>query len=464
MKVKRYVVDTLPDALNKIRQELGKDAVILNTKQVRVGGVLGFFSKKKIEVIAAADEQNNSSERQHKAIADRDIPVVPTVGSTVAAQAYRRAAPSSSAAAVVKDAVSKAPILESLSSNQPAADHAEEGSQPAVQLDVVQQFKRAAAQSIQRSAAKQTTDDPARMNEKLDPQELMAEIKEMKELVVRLSGGIAPLSKEETTSYPAFAAIERRLVQQGVLPSVARDLLQRAMSVCDEHPSEVEDAKVRMLVKEQMLQLFEEHPSSGISDDSRIIQFVGPTGVGKTTTIAKLAAEQVLRNNRQVGFVTTDTYRIAAIDQLKTYATILNVPVEVVFSSEEMKDALDQLSDRQLIFMDTAGRNYRDEKSVHELNELIRSHGQSETYLVLSLVAKYEDIKAIIDNFRHVQVNKVLWTKQDETVSYGSIVNVLHEYSLQPSYITNGQNVPDDISLLHPESIIQQLLGEDAYG
>jgi flagellar biosynthesis protein FlhF len=470
MRVKRYVVDTLPDALNKIRQELGKDAVILNTKQVKVGGILGLFGKKKVEVIAAIDNQSSEADKHQQpagavATATLDRPASsPVVSGAVAAQAYR--------------SVSQrpAPAEPSPDQSRPAqtppikAEAAAPASAPlsgpiSPDEQAIDRFKRAAAQTIQQAAARQPArpSGSAAVGGDLDPRELLEEIKEMKALVARLTDGTATAAGSAARPDP-FAPVEQRLIAQGVLPSVAEELKQRALTAGGVPLERLDEDAARSLMGEQLQQLFAQTPASGIAADSRIIQFIGPTGVGKTTTIAKLAAEQVLRRNQKVGFITSDTYRIAAIDQLKTYATILNVPVEVVFSPDEMTGALERLSDRSLIFMDTAGRNYRDATSIAYLDGLISNHGESETYLVLSLVSKYEDIRAIIENFRHVRIDKVLWTKMDETTSYGSIVNVLHEYALPLSYVTNGQNVPDDISILQPEKIVQHLLGEDANG
>ena len=159
-----------------------------------------------------------------------------------------------------------------------------------------------------------------------------------------------------------------------------------------------------------------------------MVHFVGPTGVGKTTTIAKLAAEQVLKYHRKVGFITSDTYRIAAIEQLKTYATILNVPLEVVFSPQDLTKAFHNLEECDVIFMDTAGRNFRNEMYVSELNSLLKTQGNSETILVLSLTTKYRDMRAITNNFNKFKLDKVLFTKMDETDSYGAIVNIVHEF------------------------------------
>lgn len=508
MRVKRYIVDTLPEALNQIRQELGKDAVILNTKQLHVGGILGLFRKKKIEVIAAVDTASAASENtQQRAVAaiaatERNLTSTatavnsptatggspssaagsgssiaehhpgPAVGSIVAARAYRNS--HRSTADEVKETPPQVQSRRDEASRATAVQAPVEaaGMQEPPAIDqAVERFKRAAAQTIQDAAvgrqarqAAAATESSISDSDTLDPRELLQEIKEMKTLVTQLTSGVKPRDESLAATNDPFHRTADRLLAQGVLPSVVEELKQRALANSGKTLAELGVDEARQLLKEELYRIFQAHPATGIAEDSRVIQFVGPTGVGKTTTIAKLAAEQVLKFNRQVGFITSDTYRIAAIDQLRTYATILNVPVEVVFSADELATALGKLEDRNLIFMDTAGRNYRDESSVTALNGLLGEHGRSETYLVLSLVSKYEDIKAIIDNFRHFKIDKILWTKMDETASYGSVLNVLVEYALPLSYITNGQNVPDDIALLQADEIVEHLMGEDAYG
>ncbi|GAF09705.1 flagellar biosynthesis protein FlhF [Paenibacillus pini JCM 16418] len=199
----------------------------------------------------------------------------------------------------------------------------------------------------------------------------------------------------------------------------------------------------------------------GIKDDTRIVYVAGPTGVGKTTTIAKLAAEQLFRYQRKVGFITSDTYRISAVEQLRTYASILNVPLEVVQSPGDMQRAIQRLNHCDLILMDTAGRNYRNEILVSELQSLLSPIENSETYLVLSLTSKFQDMKKITEHFSKYGLDKVIFTKLDETGSYGSIFNLIHEYPLHLSYMANGQNVPDDLLVPNEKALCSLLLGEN---
>lgn len=477
MRVKRYVVDTLPDALHKIRQELGNDAVILNTKQLKVGGFLGMFGKKKIEVIAAID--NEARAAKAKQPQRSQATPVDTLQEPPEARSPHTVTPNALAAKLYRSSASRAEGLDATElANPKSASAPEEEKQPAsaaMQEKVagqannpIEQFKLAAAKTIQEAASRPAVMSQADANSsaasRAEQQELLSEIKEMKALLANLSaGGLSHVKDETSQMADPFRHLEQRLSEQGVLPALIDSLKQTAGQEITAAQEELDEAAARRLLRSQIVQLLGQTPITGIGAGSRIVRFVGPTGVGKTTTIAKLAAEQVLKHNKKIGFITSDTYRIAAIDQLKTYGTILNVPVEVVFSPEEMEAALGKLSDRDLIFMDTAGRNYRDEASIADVVRLFGDYGQSETYLVLSLAAKYSDIREIAGNFKPFNIDKVLWTKLDETTSYGAILNLQSEFSLPMSYITDGQNVPDDIALLEPNTIADLILGEDAH-
>ncbi|RFU71304.1 flagellar biosynthesis protein FlhF [Peribacillus saganii] len=193
--------------------------------------------------------------------------------------------------------------------------------------------------------------------------------------------------------------------------------------------------------------------------DKKYINVVGPTGVGKTTTLAKIAALTILKQNKKVAFITTDTYRIAAIDQLKTYAKILNVPIEVAYNLEDFKKAAEKFAHYDTVFIDTAGRNFRNQNYVRDLKEIIDFERDMETYLVLALTAKLTDMEEIYRQFSIIPVKQVIFTKADETASYGSMVNFIHRNSAGVAYLTNGQNVPDDILEATPQSIIKTVLG-----
>ena len=191
----------------------------------------------------------------------------------------------------------------------------------------------------------------------------------------------------------------------------------------------------------------------GMSYQRKFINVIGPTGVGKTTTLAKMAAEAVIDKRMKIAFITTDTYRIAAIEQLKTYAGLLNVPVEVVYKMEDFKKAVDKFQDYDHVFIDTAGRNFREKKYVEDLQKIIDFKHQMETYLVLSLTGKEEDMREILSQFSSIHIDRFIFTKLDETSSYGSMINIVSETKIGAAYVTTGQDVPEDITEVNDEEI-----------
>lgn len=193
----------------------------------------------------------------------------------------------------------------------------------------------------------------------------------------------------------------------------------------------------------------------GLSYNKKYVSVLGPTGVGKTTTIAKMAARSLLEKKKKVGFITTDTYRIAAIEQLKTYANLLQAPVEVVYNFDDYKNAIEKMAHLDLVFIDTAGRNYKETKYINELKRLISFDDEVESYLVLSLTAKEKDIETIIEQFKEFPIEKFIFTKIDETNSIGAMVNLMIKYNKGLAYYTTGQEVPEDIEEASLEKILE---------
>ncbi|MED3964777.1 flagellar biosynthesis protein FlhF [Niallia taxi] len=193
----------------------------------------------------------------------------------------------------------------------------------------------------------------------------------------------------------------------------------------------------------------------------KFINVIGPTGVGKTTTLAKMAAEFMMKHKKKIGFITTDTYRIAAIDQLKTYATILNVPIEVCYNLEDFDKATKSLADCDIILVDTAGRNFRNQQYVQDLKEVVDYNSDMETLLVLSLTAKQTDMEEIYQQFSSIHIDQFIFTKLDETSTYGAMINLVVKYQKGVAYVTTGQNVPDDIMPADPRQIAKRMIEVD---
>ncbi len=204
-------------------------------------------------------------------------------------------------------------------------------------------------------------------------------------------------------------------------------------------------------------------PTAGpleMSSDDRpyVVVLVGPTGVGKTTTIAKLAAHYSLRMKKRVGLVTIDTYRIAAVDQLRTYAEILNVPLKVVLSPSELDGAIRDMSDFDLVLVDTAGRSQNDAIRLNELKRFLADLGSKEVHLVLSTTSNQANLLQAAERFCGLGVDRIIFTKLDEGVGVGVMLNVIRRVNRKISYLTNGQEVPDHIQVGRPEDVANLIL------
>ncbi len=190
-----------------------------------------------------------------------------------------------------------------------------------------------------------------------------------------------------------------------------------------------------------------------------VVIFVGPTGVGKTTTLAKIAANYSLNHKKKVGLITADTYRIAAVEQLKTYAEILGMPVEVIYSINEINDAKDKYQDKDIILIDTAGRSYRNKSQFDELKMLVDASHADEVFLVLSTTTGVRNCREILQSYDFLKDYKLIFTKLDETPALGVILNARRLTNKSLSYVTIGQSVPDDIEVANIDKITKNLLG-----
>lgn len=352
MKIRKIQAPTMPEAMKKVRKELGADAVILNSKNIKTGGFLGFFKREQTEVIAAIDPE----------------------------------------------------------------DQKKQGSELEVNMP------------------------PSK-----DGDAIVKEIRQMKELLLKKDSHYPPLYQH---AYEYLISKE-----------VETDLAGYFVDALLEKYEQTEDTEV---LKQRLTNEIYDHLkglSFGKSTFSKpFVHLVGPTGVGKTTTLAKLAADAILHRQQKVGFITTDTYRIAAVDQLKTYATILNVPLEVAYNADDFKAAREKFADYDLVFVDTAGRNFRDAAYVEELKDLIDFDNDSENFLVLSLTSKLVDMKAVYKEFKDLPVDQLIFTKMDETVHIGSAVNMASSTGKGIAYFTNGQDVPDDRKEASPMYLARLLM------
>lgn len=365
----------MQEAMLQVKNALGRDAIILNTRTFRKGGVFGFFTKEKVEVMAAID------------------PPVPTVIEKP-----------------VQTPVEATPLV------VPPLPSVEKTRM----LPLIEENKNLVA--VQHELMNMRT---------LLEQVLSKESPEVKKSVV-----LESLLNND---------IELHIAKQMIKSIPAQGVDDRVISL------EVEE-KILEQIKEK-LQVVEgiEIPKTG----RKIVAFIGPTGVGKTTTIAKLAAKFAIQDKCSVALITADTYRVSAVEQLKTYSDIMGIPIYVVYTADELKRILDANQDKQLILIDTAGRSPHNHDQLEELEKLLKIDDTIEKHLVLSATTKYKDALDIVEKFSRCAPYKVLFTKIDEARNIGTIINLLYQIPISLSYMTNGQNVPDDIELVDAQKLKQ---------
>lgn len=250
------------------------------------------------------------------------------------------------------------------------------------------------------------------------------------------------------------------LLEQEVAQDLAMDLVQKISSDLSQDRLNNQDA-VKQEIKNLVASLIRTcEPIQERGDKALKIAFVGPTGVGKTTTIAKLAADFSLVKKKKVSVITIDTYRIAAVEQIKTYMDIMGIPVDVVMTPHEMVNALEKNKDSDIILIDTAGRSQNNRLQMKELNAFIEAASPDEVHLVLSTTTNYKNTIDIVEKFTSIRIDKLLFTKLDEAVNFGLVLNVMAKVQKALSYITIGQAVPDDIEAADVNSITNMIVGD----
>jgi len=394
MKIQKYVAPNMPEAMKKIRAELGNDAVILHSKVIYTGGFLGLFKKRNIEVLAAIDPSIS------------DTPIPP--------QTKNREVRNS---VLIKEPSSRTePINQAGSSIANKEKKISDFPDIAKQLDEINQNVQAFGERSNNVSFSIPTPIKNVVNQ-LDKQE----INEM---------------------------IKARLV---------KDLVAKWYAAGED----VLDVHVFKWAQAFLLAEISPYSFGEVSLSKKYINVIGPTGVGKTTTLAKIAANIILKQQKTVGFITTDTYRIGAIEQLKTYANILDVPLEVCYSMEDFEHATKKLKDCDVILIDTAGRNFRNKKYVEDLMQVVDYKREMETLLVLSMTAKQKDLEEIYKQFSAINIDSFVFTKLDETSSYGAMINLIVTCKKGVAYMTTGQNVPDDIVPATPLELVNKIIEVD---
>lgn len=454
---------------------MGSAAVILHTRSYREGGFLGLGARTMVEV-TAADGREVGQQQGKRAMqrrtqapdaalqpaqpvpASRPVPAAPepTAGDLIR-KTYAAARAEFQQQASPAPTVSSAPALRTV---------------PASRVPV-------AVESV-RSGAEMSTQALASAGAATSSQhdQLAREMAVVRQMVGRLMKQTAGARSRESSPAalmdcddPLFEEY-LSLLNQELAEEIAEEVMHKArQSLQGQRPSAgaqatpaADKAAVRQAIRQALGEFVPVDAASGRLEPTRdgrprTIALIGPTGVGKTTTLAKLAAIFKLKQQKKVALVTMDTYRIAAVDQLRTYANIIGVPLHVVSSEEEMRQTLKQTARCDAVLIDTAGRSQRDDPRLEDLSRLLRAADPHEVHLVLSSTCTQAAMLDVAERFGRIRADRIIFTKLDEAVSYGVLLNVARKVNKKLSFVTTGQEVPHHIEPLSAGRLADLVLG-----
>ncbi len=402
MKIKRIYADTEREALQRVKKEFGDEAVILHTKKKRTG--LFGFGKKRIEILVAID--NNIVTQK----------------------------PSKPKKFDLSDFVSAQNKV-----TQPAKNHTYSIEQIARKN---REFK---------SSFDTTQKAPPNIN-KMDNRE----INELKDMIIDLKNEIKKMKNDNIKIPKNLLKIFTYLVDvQELKEEATKEIVMQAAAMYKDE----DDGRSLSFIFNTIGSFISPSQELSINEKPLRVLLMGPTGVGKTTTIAKIAARYYLMKKIPTGLITIDTYRIAAVDQLKVYASIMGLPVEVIYSPSEVDRAISKLSDKKLILIDTAGRSPNNAIQMSELKSFSNALNIDKKILTLSATMKRRDMTDTIKKFKDIGIDGLIFTKIDETTSYGNLIDAVMDFPYPILYFTNGQNIPDDI-LIGNGKFISRLMFE----
>ena len=409
MIIKKFTGKTEAEAVESAKKELGANVVVMNVRNVKRKGLFDFLKPQKVEVTVALEEEANNPEK--------DV------------------------SAEVKAAVSAINEVVSNMNNAPVQQTEAPRSVTPINVEEVSGKK-------ENNVIEEKLDSLHSLLE----QQLQKPEEEKKE---------EEKEEEKISETDMFMKLlHRTMLENEVDEAYAGQIIEEIEKVSE--PNCPFDFALANTYQKMILKFGKPVGITPSEKGVKVVFFVGPTGVGKTTTIAKIASRFQVDEKKKVALLTADTYRIAAAEQLRTYANILEVPFRIVYTMEEIEQALTDFKDYDYILVDTAGHSYQNKAQKEAMTKLIHSIDdkvEKEVFLVLSATTKYRDLISIADAYKEMADYKLIFTKLDETTTLGNLLNLKLYTGASLSYVTHGQNVPDDIEDFNPQKTVKRLLG-----
>ncbi len=422
MVIKKFQGKTEAEATENAKKELGSAVVIMNVRNVKRKGLAGIFASPMVEVTVALEEENEK--QQNKAPAMTALEQLAARQKEINDKRARETADGLGGSGM-EAAISNGSVIPDDTPPKPRADVIEK-------LDSLETLLKNRLENPVTKSEDSSDSDKDKHSDSSDNAEQMRFTKLLYNMMI---------DNEVHEKYAGAIIEEAEKTNKPGMPF---------------------DYMLTNIYQKMILKFGNPRVITPATKGPKVVYFVGPTGVGKTTTIAKIASKLCVEDRKKVALLTADTYRIAAAEQLHTYANILEVPFRIIYSPSEVEQAIEDYHDYDYILVDTAGHSHHNEEQRANTNLMIHAVdeiAECEIYLVLSATTKYRDLISIADTYKEMADYKIIFTKLDETTSLGNLLNLRLYTGCELSYVTYGQNVPDDIDRFNPQTTVKSILG-----
>lgn len=459
-----YVVDNLKEAYELMHMELGPNAQLSEQKKVRQKGMFSFFKKRKLHVVATVDYESYLRQNEKRGLS---MPQAKPKAEYNPNGVEFKTSPSDRFQSQPSPTHSVSPevvrILEKVIQEKQGAEskattvvthEAKEfvGTNPyekAKRKDELSSKEEEKHPSVSSQTTHEVLNDVKKLNQELEEVKM-----NMKMLFEMNQKGLRESTVVPSSTYPEW--IREYQFSDKVMKELETYLTQQALL-----PSQLTFSLLRSFVQKSL----EEKLVISTIDETKPLVLVGPTGVGKTTTLSKLASRYYQRTDKEVGFITFDVFRIGAVEQLEIYADILHSDIKVVYNAEQLSEAVADLKQGsetspayEFILIDSIGRSYRDEKSIQELKDFVEAAQTDQVILVLNASTNYRDIKKIMAKYQDLNYNQLILTKLDESERNENLLNICYEFSYPISFVCTGQLIVDDIEVPSVEVLTNYVL------